>query len=220
MEFAHVEQWIQTFSYPAVFLLLVSAGFGAPVSEELVMIAGGLVVGKSGGSLWGMIATAWVGVLAGDSLLWRIGHRLGPRAVSARGIRKLLTPRRVAWAQRHFAKHGAKTIFIARFTSGLRSVTFLSAGTTGLPYRKFIVADATAALILVPIVVWLGWKFGAAVLHDVHMAFRWVLGGVAVCLVGGAVVAAIRRRRRVRAAPLGPQDVRPGSSAQKVHDPF
>lgn len=209
MDFSSVEQWIQTFSYPAVLILLTSAGFGAPVSEDLIMIAGGLVVGKSGGSLPLMMLTAYVGVLVGDSLLWRIGHKLGPRAVNARFIRKILTPKRVAWAQGHFQKYGARTVFVARFTPGMRAVTFLSAGTTGLPYRKFLVADALGAAILVPVITYLGYHFGAAVLDDVQAAFRYILIGVAALAVGALGVALYRRKRRVRAEPLSPSDVAP-----------
>lgn len=211
MDFSsHVQQWIEAFSYPAVLLLLTSAGLGAPVSEDLVMLAGGMVIGRSGGNLPLMMLTAYVGVLAGDSLLWRIGHKLGPRAVNVRGIRRILTPGRVEWARRHFQKHGAKTVFVARFAAGLRAVTFLSAGTTGLPYRRFLLADGLAALIIAPLMTWLGWRFGSVVLKDVHAAFRWILVGIGVLLVA-AIAHALWRKRRVRPLPPPtPEDVELG----------
>lgn len=198
MDFGDVQHWIEGFSYPAVLLLLISAGLGAPVSEELIMIAGGLVVGKTGGSLPAMILTAYVGVLVGDSLLWRIGNRLGPRAVGSRWVKKILTPARVGWAQRHFDRYGAFTIFVVRFCIGLRAVTFLTAGTSGLRYRRFLLADAAAAAIYVPILVWLGHHFGAAVLDDVQSAFHWILGAVIALVVVLSIVSMVRRRRRLR----------------------
>lgn len=198
MEFGDVQQWIQTFSYPAVLLLLISSGLGAPVSEDLIMLVGGVVTAKTGGSLVGMILTAYVGVLIGDSLLYRLGRSLGPRAVKLKWVRKLLTPERVAASERYFEKYGALTIFVVRFTIGLRAVTFLSAGMSGLRYRRFILADALAAMIFVPTLVFLGWKFGAVVLDDVEKAFHWILLGVGVLVVAIAGARMIRRHRRLR----------------------
>lgn len=198
LEFGDVEQWIQTFSYPAVLLLLISAGLGAPVSEDLIMLAGGIVTAKTGGSLVGMMVTAFVGVLIGDSLLYRLGLSLGPRAVKLRWVRKLLTPERVAASERYFARYGAMTIFVVRFTMGLRAVTFLTAGMSGLRYRRFLLADALAAAIFVPTLVFLGWKFGAVVMQDVERAFGWILGAVVAAVLILAVVRMVRRRRRLR----------------------
>ena len=74
---AQVVEWVAAFSYPAVILLLVLCGLGVPLSEELIVITGGLVVARSGGSLPGMMLAAYVGMLIGDSLLFRIGRPRG-----------------------------------------------------------------------------------------------------------------------------------------------
>ena len=44
---AQVVEWVAAFSYPAVILLLVLCGLGVPLSEELIVITGGLVVARS-----------------------------------------------------------------------------------------------------------------------------------------------------------------------------
>ncbi len=198
MDFAAVQSWIEAFSFPAVFLLLLGCGMGMPLSEDAVMVAGGIVTGRSGGSLPLMIAVAMVGVLCGDYILFRVGQRLGPRALNQKWIRKALTPGRVTWVTRHFHRYGALTVFIARFTIGLRVVTFISAGVSGIRTAKFVLADLLAAMIYVPLLVWLGWRFGAAILMQVESAFGWILAGVltGVSVLGGASV--LRRRRRLR----------------------
>ncbi len=193
MDLSDVQGLVEAFSYPAVLLLLAACGLGAPISEDLILIVGGLVTARSGGSLPLMMATAWVGVVVGDSLLFRIGASCGPRAAKLKWLSKVLTPERVAWAQRHFDRHGALTIFVVRFCIGLRLVTFLTAGMSGMKYRRFLVADALGAALFAPLLVYLGHRFGQAVLLDVQSTLGWVVTFVAGA---GAVVVAVRFLRR------------------------
>lgn len=189
--------WVAQFSYPAVFALLVACGLGAPISEELVLITGGLVVAHGHGHLAWMLAIGYVGVLAGDLLLYRIGKRVGPAALQNKRLKKILSPKRVAWIEGHFRRHGAKTLFTARFLPGLRAATYLVAGISRFSTRKFIVADALAALISAPLLVLLGFKFGVAVLHEVKLASRWILLGAAIALLVTVVYKMTKRQRRV-----------------------
>lgn len=181
---AQVASWIAGFSYPAVFLLLVLCGVGAPLSEELVVITGGLVVAHSGASLSLMGLAAYLGILAGDSALYRIGRTLGPKVFSHPKLSRMLTPARMHLFQKLFARHGAVTVFFARFLPGLRAPAFLLAGATGLPYRRFLLADAAAAWIPAMGMTWLGYRFGPTVLADVRGGLRWLfIGAVSVGLV-------------------------------------
>ena len=89
---AQVVEWVAAFSYPAVLLLLVLCGVGAPLSEELIVIAGGLVVARSSASLPGMMVAAYVGMLIGDSLLFASAHA-GPRALPSATCSACCLPR-------------------------------------------------------------------------------------------------------------------------------
>ncbi|MFL5356738.1 DedA family protein [Archangium sp.] len=197
---AQVALWIAGFSYPAVFLLLVLCGVGAPLSEELVVITGGLVVARSGASPHWMMFAAWLGILAGDSALYRIGRSLGPRVFSHPKLSKMLTPSRIELLQKMFARRGAVAVFLARFLPGLRAPAYLLAGATGLPYRRFLLADGAAAWIPAVGMTWLGFRFGPKVLADVQGGLRWVL--LTAVTVGAAVlvVRLVRKRALLRAA--------------------
>ncbi|WNG49015.1 DedA family protein [Archangium minus] len=196
---AQIALWIAGFSYPAVFLLLVLCGVGAPLSEELVVITGGLVVAHSGASLSLMGLAAYLGILAGDSALYRIGRTLGPKVFSHPKLSKMLTPARMTLLQKLFARRGAVTVFFARFLPGLRAPAFLLAGATGLPYRRFLLADAAAAWIPAMGMTWLGYRYGPTVLADVQGGLRWLLiAAVSIALI----VLGVRfiKQRAVRAA--------------------
>ncbi|MGQ0505501.1 MAG: DedA family protein [Myxococcaceae bacterium] len=171
--------WLETFSYPAVFVLLLACGMGAPLSEDLIVLCGGILAAKGGAHLPAMMVVAWVGVVAGDSLLYRIGKKLGPKAVAHHRLSKLLTPSRVAWVEGHFARHGVATIFFARFLPGVRAPTFLIAGMGGVPYARFVTADALAAAVIAPTFTFLGYHFGLAALAEIRRASFWLLIAVA-----------------------------------------
>jgi membrane-associated protein len=196
---AQVALWIAGFSYPAVFLLLVLCGVGAPLSEELVIITGGLVVARTGASLSVMALAAYVGIVAGDSALYRIGRSLGPKVFSHPKLSKMLTPARLRLLQKLFARRGALAVFLARFLPGLRAPAFLLAGATGVPYRRFLLADAAAAWIPAMGMTWLGFRFGPQVLAHVQGGLRWLLLAAVAVALGVLGVRWVRRRAAVRA---------------------
>jgi membrane protein DedA with SNARE-associated domain len=73
----------------------------------------------------------------------------------------LLTPRRYALVQAKFSRYGNRLMFVARFLPGLRSPIFLTAGMTRrVSFTRFFLLDGFAALISVPIWVYLG-HYGA-----------------------------------------------------------
>jgi membrane protein DedA with SNARE-associated domain len=197
---AQVTLWIAAFSYPAVFLLLVLCGVGAPLSEELVVITGGMVVAKSGGSLPFMALIAYLGILAGDSALFRVGRSLGPRVFCHPKLSRMLTPERMELLQKLFARRGAVAVFLARFMPGLRAPAFLLAGATGVPYRRFLLADGAAAWVGALGMTWLGYRFGPTVLADVRGGLRWLVLTAVVVGLGVLIIRWTRRRMALRAA--------------------
>jgi membrane protein DedA with SNARE-associated domain len=98
---------------------------------------------------------------------------------------------------------------------GLRAAAFLTAGSASVPFWKFVVADAGAALVGVPLVFGLSYFFTDQIkdiLADVHRAERWLgLAGL-LALATILVVGVWRWHRRVAKEPL---DEEPG----KGHSP-
>lgn len=107
-----------------------------------------------------MCIVGLAGVLIGDSTMFIAGRVFGYRIQRIRTFRKILSPRRFSQIQRKFKKYGLSLLFIARFLPGLRSPIFLVAGMSRrIPYITFILMDGFAALISVPVWVYLGYFF-------------------------------------------------------------
>lgn len=192
------------FTYVGMVLLLGAAGMGLPISQDLVLLLGGLLASRGVTSLVATMAAGYFGAILGDALMHRWGMRLGPKAYEQPWVRKVLSPARQQRLRDHFARHGALTIIVGRHTPLLRAVIFFLSGASGVPRWKMVAADAFSAILTVPLWVWLGYRFGEqlpALRARIHH-IEWILGGVAAV---AALVIFLVRRRRPR-PPLPPRD--------------
>jgi len=76
--------------------------------------------------------------ILGDNVGYWIGRRAGRPLVERHGRLVGLTPGRVAAFDAFFQRHGARTVFLARFVTGLRVVAALFAGVARLPWSEFL----------------------------------------------------------------------------------
>lgn len=197
-----IAELLARYSYLALFGLLSAAGIpGLPISEDLLLIAGGAVAAKAGGSLPLMMLAGYAGVLAGDCVLFQIGRGLGTAAARQRRLSRVLTPERVARVRRFYERYGMLTVAVIRFTPGLRMTGILVSGSSGLPLRRFAAADALAAMISVPLLTWLGFRFGPAIFRDVKSAGQ-VLAVVILAVAAFLIARRVRHQRRGKASGL------------------
>ena len=173
--------------YVALFAVLIVCGLGVPIPEDVSLVAGGIIAGLGHADLRVMMLVGLAGVLVGDSIVFLIGHHFGQRARKLRLVARVLTPRRYARVQAKFDRYGNRMLFFARFLPGLRTAVFLSAGMTHrVSFWRFLALDGLAALISVPLWVWVGW-FGAErrewLLDAVHQGH-----GVVVAIAAAVIV--------------------------------
>jgi membrane protein DedA with SNARE-associated domain len=190
-----VQELISHFGYLAVFLALLGGGLGIPIPEELTQLTAGALAHEGILRLGVVIPVIWAGIVAGDSVLFLIARRHGPWLLTTRAARRFLTPARLEWLDRHYARHAFWTVAAARHAGGLRFAAFAFAGTSGVRYRTFLAADGLSALVSVPIVTLVGyvlWQRLSEARRDLHAVQLVLLGLVLVAIV----VALVVRRRR------------------------
>jgi len=177
----------EQFIYAGLFLILFFSGLGLPIPEEITLLTGGFLVNLGLTRFYPTLATVFVGVLTGDMALYSIGRKWGHGIIAHRHLRKIFSEKRLERVRRFFRDHGSKTIFVARFVSGFRVAAFLAAGTIGMKPSKVLFLDFLAALIAVPILLFLGYYFGANIgwLADLFTRLDFLLKMGAV--LGGVV---------------------------------
>ncbi|HEY2623929.1 DedA family protein [Dyella sp. Tek66A03] len=189
--------------YFAVFIALLLCGAGVPLPEDITLVAGGVIAGLGYANVHRMFAVAMVGVLAGDSAMFLLGHHYGARILQWRLVARVLTPERYAKVQQKFERYGNRLLFFARFLPGIRTAVFITAGSTHrVSFLRFFLLDGLAALISVPFWVYLGY-LGADNHEWLAKWIRrgqnglWVLAGILIVV---ALVLWWRRKRRASCA--------------------
>ena len=194
-----VADLIERFTYAGIFLVLFVAGLGAPIPEEAPILAAGVLASQGIIKWWLGLAVCFVGVLAGDITLYWVGHHWGEHIMDWRLTRFVLTPEREKTVVQAYHRHGVKIVFTARFVAGFRAAAFLTAGIVGIPFWKFLLVDAIAALVGVPLGFGVAYLFTdelPAILHGVHRLERIVVLAVLVLLAVMIAYAAYRKSRR------------------------
>lgn len=204
-------QIVEGGSYFALFAILLAAGLGLPLPEDIPLVAAGWLVHQGKADLTLMIITGMLGVMVGDSLIFNMGRKYGRNLVGHRWLQRIAKPWLMLKAERMFANHGAKIVFAGRFMPGIRAVIFLTAGVFRVPYWKFALIDGTAAIISVPVWVVLGKVFGSQIERVFGAGRDATIAVVAILVVLVAFWGAweyVRYHRKRRAAAgvaLGPE---------------
>jgi len=193
-----VPQWLldlfARYGYAVVFAGVFLENTGLPVPGETMLLAGAALAHGGTLSLPLVIVTAIAGATLGDNLGFLIGRRGGRRLVERFGARFGLTPVRLCEFDAFFARHGGRTVFIARFIAGLRVIGAVLAGASGMRWPAFVFYNATGAVVWCIAVAAAGYALG----HSWDALERWI---GRTSLIGLAIVVAIlvwmtRRRRQ------------------------
>ena len=197
--FAFLEAFFVEYGYAAVFFVLVICGFGVPIPEDLTLVTGGVISGMGYTNPHIMFAVGMLGVLVGDGIMFAAGPIWGQKILRFKPIARIMTPKRYEQVQEKFDKYGNWVLFVARFLPGLRTAVFVTAGISRkVSYLRFIIMDGLAALISVPIWIYLG-EYGAHNIDWLMAKMHSLQSGIFVILgIGAAVVAWIWWKKRQR----------------------
>jgi len=176
---------------PALFLLVVGDAFVVVLPSETAVVALGTLVAATGSpSVAAVIGVAALGAVIGDSLCFLLGRLVGfdRWAWQRRGrvARQLERVRGTVLAR------PAVLIFTARYIPFARIAVNLTAGSAGLPYRRFLPLSAAAGLGWALYNTAVGAFFGTVLGEQPILA---VVVSVAVAMGVGVLVDLVLRRR-------------------------
>lgn len=153
-------QYLESFTYIGLLALLFLCGLGVPIPEDITLVIAGYLIYQGFTHYLQTVLIGIAGVMVGDMTLYSIGNRWGAGIVNHHRFNWIFTEKRMARAQRYLRKYGKRTIFIARFLSGVRGGVHLTAGALKMSAFDFFIMDFLAALLSVPIFVYIGYYFG------------------------------------------------------------
>jgi membrane-associated protein len=167
-------------------------GFFLP--GDSLLVTAGLVAATGTLNIWWMNGLLAVAAVVGDSVGYAIGWRAGPRLFT-RPRSLVFNPRHVDRTRAFYARHGAKTIVIARFVPIVRTFAPVVAGVGQMEYRRFLLYNVVGGVGWVTSMTWAGYLLGQAIPNigdHIHM----VVAVVIVLSMIPIVLEVVRERRR------------------------
>jgi membrane protein DedA with SNARE-associated domain len=186
---------------PAVAAVLVTmeAGVPIPVPYDVVMLVVGERAGAGEFPWWAAVLALEVVAVAGTCLLFFASRGPGHALITRLGPKVGLTEGRVDRVRNLISARGRLMLLVGRGTPGLRTITAVAAGTSGIPAWRAIPPLVVGASIFVQLHLVLGALLGP-VARELFEEAKGVATIAFVALVVGAALFWIVRRGRRRGA--------------------
>jgi membrane protein DedA with SNARE-associated domain len=196
----HLTALLHDYGYGLVGLVVGLEAMGLPLPGESLVIAAALYAGSTHQlSIPFVVAAAAAGAIIGDNIGYLVGRVVGLRLLRRYGRYVLLPPERLEVGRRLFAKHGGKVVLFGRFVAILRTLAALLAGANGMPWPRFLIANAIGGIAWACL-----YGFGAYALgHEITKLqgpFAIAAGVVAVIVIAAMVIYTRRKERRLTEA--------------------
>jgi membrane protein DedA with SNARE-associated domain len=191
-------QWLHDlftqYGYAVVFLGVFLENTGLPVPGETTLLAGAALAHFGELSLPRVILVAMGGAILGDNLGFLIGRRGGRQFIERFCGRLGLTAARLRRFDQFFERHGPRTVFIARFITGLRVFGAVLAGASRMRWRDFLLYNALGALAWCTVIGAAGYTLA----HSWELLEKWIgrTGLVGLAIVAALALIAVARSRR------------------------
>ena len=160
--------------------------------DSLLFAAGALAATTSLEVGW-LLALLGVAAIAGDTVNYWIGHRVGPKVFSG-GRTRLLNREYLDRTHAFYEKHGGKTIIIARFMPIIRTFAPFVAGIGSMNYARFLMYNVLGGVVWVSVFILGGYLFGN--IPVVKRNFTLVIMAIIVISILPGIFEFLRHRHR------------------------
>ncbi|OKP85464.1 hypothetical protein A3844_16155 [Paenibacillus helianthi] len=155
-----VTEFISQFGYAAIVILLALGIVGLPIPDETLMVFVGYLASVHVLNYVLVILFSFIGSVAGMTISYTIGRKLGYSIIHKCGKWVGLTPKRYRKVKRWFAKYGVWTIFFSYFIPGVRHAAGYISGITTMPFKKYFLLCCIGAAVWTVLFVSIGFFVG------------------------------------------------------------
>lgn len=189
--------FIDHYGLVVVFLIVAAESSGVPVPGETALVAAAVLAAQGHYSLASVIAVGTIAAIVGDNVGYWLGRELGRGFLQRYDIVRRFSARVLPPTERFFRRHGGKSIFLARWFSGLRVAGAWLAGFAHMPWWRFFLWNATGGIAWAVTVSVVAYYFGRAAADAIGR--YGVIGAIVIVIVAILALAGIHvwRRRMV-----------------------
>ena len=137
--------------------LETGAFVGLVAPGETAVIAGGVFAGQENLDLFVLLPLVWACCVAGDTVSFWLGRKLGRGFLLRHGPKVQITEDRLKTVEDFFARRGGITILIGRFVGIIRALAPFVAGASKMSFAKFLPYDIVGSGLWASTFVLLGY---------------------------------------------------------------
>jgi membrane protein DedA with SNARE-associated domain len=152
------------FAFLAILLLALSEALpviGTIVPGSTLILAVSTIATAADVKPWILLVAAIVGAIAGDTLAFWLGHRFHREILRGWPLNRF--PGLIERSAQFVRRHGALSVFLARFMAVVRAFVPLVAGIVRMSSQHFFIANVLSALVWAPLHVFPGVVAGMAI---------------------------------------------------------
>ena len=175
--------------YAVLLAWVFAEQLGLPLPAMPLLLAAGALAGTGHLSFLASLFCAVLAAVAADSIWYQLGRRKGIKVLQLLCKISLEPDSCVRRTEGVFAKHGARSLLLAKFLPGLGTVAPPLAGIFHMRARRFLLFDALGALFWAATFLGLGYVLSGQIERVAESLAS--LGGWLLVLVVGALAAYI-----------------------------
>ena len=198
---------VTQYGYLGVLVVVGLESLGIPLPGETTLIAAAVYAGATHRlNIAGVIVAASAGAIIGDNIGYLIGHWGGYRLLLRFGHYVRLYESRIKIARYLFLRFGGPVVFFGRFVSILRTYAAFLAGTTRMPWRRFVFYNAAGGIVWSTLYGVAAYALG----NEVDRMSRPLAIGLGVVGVAAIIVGAFFVRRQEARLAAAAEEAFPG----------
>ncbi|WP_220812356.1 DedA family protein [Pseudomonas paralcaligenes] len=159
--------------------------------DSLLFVAGAIAT-QDAMNVHLMVVLLIIAAILGDAVNYSIGRFFGAK-LFANPDSKIFRRRYLELTETFYAKHGGKTIILARFVPIVRTFAPFVAGMGHMPYRRFAAYNVIGAIVWVTLFSYAGYFFGN--LPVVQSNLHYLIVAIIFVSILPGVIEIIRHRR-------------------------
>jgi membrane-associated protein len=159
--------------------------------DSLLFVAGAIAT-QDAMNIHLMVILLIIAAILGDAVNYSIGRFFGVR-LFANPDSKIFRRRHLEITQTFYARHGGKTIILARFVPIVRTFAPFVAGMGHMPYRRFAAYNVVGAIAWVTLFSYAGYFFGN--LPMVQSNLHYLIVAIIFVSILPGVIEILRHRR-------------------------
>lgn len=162
----HIFDFLSQWGYLVMLPLMIIEG-------PVITVISAMLASLGAFNVFVVLILSILGDIIGDVILYSAGYFWGMKFVQKIGRHVGITENLVLKMEKYFIRHGGKTIFAVKSTTGLCWATFTAAGIAKMNFKKFLKNSFLGGIVWSGFLVFMGYFYGY-LWREIKQYISWI----------------------------------------------